>query len=62
MLIQAHSIYMNARANPAKKVNESYAGILLHKAVGDGPASQEWTRIRHIPFSLIVKKTMKAIV
>ena len=30
MLIQASSEHMNAWANPAKKINESYAGILLH--------------------------------
>ena len=30
MLIQAPNEYMNALANATKKVNESYAGILLH--------------------------------
>ena len=30
MLTQAPSEHMNACANPAKKINVSYAGVLLH--------------------------------
>ena len=62
MLIQVPSEYMNACANPAEKVNESYAGILLHhnfasckefRRITSGPPPQkEGNSWVHISFSV----------